>query len=316
MKNLIRRVAASGTPVRARVKIGSNCIDLVDDGARKLLLNGYETAVCDGAVQDESYVALVVDMLSKIMSSGVSKVVVMTDGGSDGLIRSVAERLKGKIGKPSVKFESNESEGLTVSPADHKVDGVVNTEALAKNASVLADKVVKVADAIVSVHDAALMMTRKHLVKSMWGANRIQDILEGVKSRLEDPGLPWSKVASCADVLSKSSLRLRRKMSSEDPEDVRMVTNVLIPNINDGYATLKSASESAAVSFVPLVYIDDICKEATTYPATWFFDETVIDSLSRGYDGVLDFLVQVPVMEAKAIDPLSSIRMKIINSSE
>jgi len=316
MKQIIRRVASSGMAVRGRFKVGCDCFDLVDNGNNKLLLNGYETVTCGGAgISTENLAIFLSDMLSRVPSTGSDKIVVTIEGGSDDLMRLVAQHLSAKLGEKSVAMSDTGHPGdLKVSPAKHKVDGTVNFEAVAKNASVLACKISKVASAISSAHDAALMMTRKRLVDTMWGAKAIQSILDSVKQRIDQPVLPWSRVAASADVVAKSASRLLRKISSNDVDDRRMVTNVLIPGINDGYTSLKTAAEMAVMSFVPLVHIDVACKESTTYPATWFFDENIIDGVSQGYNGILDFLVQVPAMEAKVVDPLSSIKMRINNS--
>jgi hypothetical protein len=312
MKQIIRRLASSGLAVKMRVKVGCNCVDLVDDGSKRLLLNGYDTIGCSDDVQDESFAALLTDMIAKMFNSGTNKAVVMLDGGSDGVMRSVAKMLGERLGKKSISSEKDPGDReLTISPAEHKVDMAVNPAALATNAGVLANKAASVASAIKFGHDAALMMSRKKLVASMWGAEKIQAILDRAKERVEDARLPWARVSVSADMLAKSASRLQRKMTSDSPDDRSMVANVLIPGINDGYCCLKAAAEAAAVSFVPLVYIDAACKESTTYPATWFFDQDIMDGVSQGYDGVLDFLVQVPAMEAKVVDPLSSVRMRL-----
>lgn len=308
MKQIIRRLASSGLSVNVRAKIGSTCLDLVDDKSKRVLINGYDTLGCRGDMPEESFAALLTDMIAKVFKSGEKKAIVMLDGGSDSIMRSVAKRLSETLGETSVGDVGN-SQDLVVSPAEHKVNSPVNLSALATNAGVLANKVASVASAIKAGHDASLMMSRKKLVASMWGADKIQNILDWTRERVEDQTSPWRQVASSADMLSKSAARLKRKIESEDTDDRSMVANVLIPCINDGYTCLKSASEAAVVSFVPLVYIGSTCKNSTTYPATWFFDQDIMDSVSQGYDGVLDFLVQTPVMEAKVVDPLESVRV-------
>jgi hypothetical protein len=203
-----------------------------------------------------------------------------------------------------------------VSPAEFKVDDAVNMGALAKNVEVLASKLSRAAASIDSARDAGLMITRKKLVESMWGATKMQGILDGVRGRLESSTCPWSKVAVSAEVTSKSAERLCRKLSSTDPEDGRMLVNVLIPGINEGYSNIRSVAANAAISLVPLVYIDDASKRNTTYPATWFFDEDIMDGVSQGYDGILNFLLQIPAIESKVIDPLSFVRMRIIDGAK
>jgi len=310
MKHLIRRMAASGQRVSAHVKVGCDCLNIVDDGSGcRLLLNGHETVSQDGAC-DESFGAVVADLLARIFQGGKGKAVVVVDGGSGGLMKAVANRLGKSIGADKVSVK--EGEPKVVEPAEVKLDGAVNMDALAKNIGVLASKVAAVAASIESARDAALMITRKRLVESMWGAAKMQGILDGVKSRLEDTGRRCSKVGSSAEVIAKSAPRLQRRMSSRTASDDGMSENVLIPGISEGYESIRRAASDTVVSIVPIVYIDDAFQKNTTYPATWFCDQDLMDGVSQGYAGILGFLTQVPTIETKVIDPLSFARMQIV----
>jgi len=314
MKHIIRRLAASGLEVKARMKIGCDCVDVVDDGSHRILLNGYDTVSCGDSVDDAAVAEFLADMLGKMIKSGRGKAVVMLGGGSDGIMRQVSGLLNKSLGKGTAALQKLQDDDLAVAPADHKVEQTINPEAVARNAEILASKVSKLAASIGDGYDAALMMTRKKIVASMWGADKIQAVLDRTKARLEDRTLPWSRVAVSVNMLAKSADRLCRKIGSKESGDRGLVANVLIPSITDGYVTLKAASESAAVSFQPLVHIDSICKTNTTYPSTWFFDQDIIDRIAGSYDSVLGFLMQVPTMEAKVVDPLSSVRMHIMDT--
>jgi len=308
-------MAASSLSVSAHIKVGCDCLNVVkDDADRKLFLNGYET-MSDRGDGDDSFAAVMSDILSKLFKSGKGKVIMMIDGGTGGLMKDVAGRLGKSIGNDKVDLKDG-NPPKSVEPADFKVATAVNMDALANNIGVLASKIAAVADAIDSARDAGLMITRKRLVQSMWGADKMQRILDGVRVRLENLDYPWSKVAVSSEVMTKSAPRLQRKLSSENSGDDGMVANVLIPGINDGYLNVKRAAEEIAVSIVPLVYIDDAFQRNTTYPATWFFDQDMMDGVSQGYDTVVDFLTQIPKIESKVMDPLSLARMRIIDGEK
>lgn len=318
MRNLIRRLAASNLKVQARVKMGCDCVDMVSDGGdRKVLLNGYET-VSDGGAQGDSMAPMLADMLSQVFSGGKGKVIMILDGGSDGVMQDVAARLRKSLGDDKVSLKGIKGdvpENPAVAPAEFKVDDSINMGALGKNVGTLANKLASVAQAIDTARDAATMIFRKRLVESMWGAPKVQSIIDGVRDLMESPSCHWSKVSVSADVVSKSADRLQRKFAARTAGDDSMLANVLIPGISDGYCTIKAAAARAAVSLVPLVYIDDAFQKNTTYPATWFYDQNVLDGVSQGYDGIVKFLVQVPAMESKVVDPLSCVRMRMLDDA-
>lgn len=298
--------------VAGRIKVGADNVNVVSDGpSNKCLLNGYDVASGDPG---EPFATVVSDLVSKVFRGGNPRSVVVLHGPSEDQMGAVIERLKENLGDGKVTVRGMKGDdGKVVEPADMKLDDAMNMEALSHNVGVLADRMSVASGAVSAVKDASMMLTRKRLVESMWGSKDTQSILDHVRDRMDGENFPWSSVESSSDMLSKSAQRLRRKLSSNDLDDGRLMTSVLIPGVSDSYGTIKEMVSEAAVSVAPLVYIDDAFQRNTRYPASWFLSEEVMDKLAGGYDELISFMTQIPIIESKVIDPLSFVRMRVID---
>jgi len=315
MRHLIRKLTASTMEISGQIKVGNDSVNVVSDGPRyHCMLNGYDVVSGD----DGSFTTVVSDLVSRMFKQSKPRSVVVLRGPSEDQMQAVVERLKKELGEGKVSVKGLNGDGAkVVEPAELKLDDALNMDALSHNVGVLADKVATVASAVFQANDAAMMLTRKKIVESMWGAKEMQGILDGVRLKV-DAGSPsmWTGVEVSNDMLSKSSVRLRRKLSSEDPDDGMMMASVLIPGVNDSYSKIKGMVSEAAVSVAPLVYIDDAFHKNTRYPASWFLSEEVMEKLASNYEALLGFMMQVPRIESKVIDPLSFVRMRIIDGTK
>jgi len=312
MRHIVRKIEASALEVTGRIKVGGDSVNVVSDGpSSRCMLNGYDVASGDPG---DPFATVVSDLVSKVFRGGRPRTVVVLHGPSEEQMESVVEKLKGSLGegKVTVRGLKGGGEGV-VEPAELKLDDAMNMEALAHNVGVLSERASAVSSAVSMVKDASMMLTRKRLVESMWGSKDMQAILDRVRGRMDGGKFPWSSVEGSSDMLSKSAQRLRRKLSSDDPEDGRMMASVLIPGVSDSYGTIKEMVSEAAVSAAPLVYIDDAFHRNTRYPASWFLSEEVMDKLAGSYDDLIGFMAQIPTIESKVIDPLSFVRMRIID---
>lgn len=315
MRHLVRKLEATALEVTGQIRVGSDSVNVVSDGpGRRCLLNGYDVVSGDPG---ESFATVVSDLVGKMFRGGKPRTVVVLRGPSEDQMQTVIERLRKDLGEGKVTVKGLRDGGRkVVEPADLKLDEAMNMEALAHNVGVLAERVSAAAKAVSGAKDASMMLTRKRLVESMWGAAEMQGILDGVRERMDGEKFPWAAVEGSNDMLSKSAQRLRRKLSSDDPEDGRMMASVLIPGVSDSYGTVKEMASEAAVSVAPLVYIDDAFHRATRYPASWFLSEEVMDKLAGNYNELIGFMEQIPRIEAKVIDPLSFVRMRIIDRAK
>ena len=170
---------------------------------------------------------------------------------------------------------------------------------------------------LAAAKDGASMLTRGKLVSSMWGAKETQCILDDVREKLVGDNKSWDKIDLYSEMLDKSLARLATKFNTDlievCDEEKRFAAEVLIPQILDSYDKLKDLLIKCIVSLAPLVYIDEVFKEKTTYPAKWFLAEDVMGGLRQDYDTLIKFLTEIPNIELRVIDPLDFIRAQFIN---
>ena len=100
---------------------------------------------------------------------------------------------------------------------------------------------------------------------------------------------------------------------SASPEEKKVIGEIIIPAITDNYEKLKNIVINTLVEMPTIVYVDDVFKKFTSYPVQFFFDEDLLDHVRQNYEALIKFVLDIPKIEAKVIDPLDFMRMRLSN---
>ncbi len=192
------------------------------------------------------------------------------------------------------------------------ITGTIPPEALKVNLSVFLSKLRDLPKVLQGGIEDSMMLVRKKLVPSMWGAKMTQKFIDNARNKILRDSDSWSKIEFHMDMINKSVLRLLVKLSDNmNEEDRKIVSAILIPNIINNYEALKDTVIKASMALTPLVYIDDVFQKNTSYPASWFFTDDIVKSVKNCYDYLLKFLSEVPIIESKVIYPLDLYKVQI-----
>jgi hypothetical protein len=247
---------------------------------------------------------------SKNKSSGVmvvcdpNKIPELLDSLKKGLPENVSFNTKSLP-----KDVTNLSENLY---SDFKLENIIYSK-LVENLKIFKRKVKEICGLLMFIAETSTLLTRRKITESMWGAKTMQDIMNKIRGEMfRDSKL--ERVELLNELMEKSIDRLISKLSTdlESVNEKVMVSNMFIPDVINGYEELKSLMLNAAVNSAALVYIDESFRKQTSYPAEWFLDPAVLEAFDTGYDTLLGYIMAIPKIEEKVIDPLDFVKFKIL----
>ena len=141
----------------------------------------------------------------------------------------------------------------------------------------------------------------------------MQEMLESIHQEIADND-KWDRIEFFSNIIIKSIDRLIHKLATELSsvcmEEKKVIYNILIPNILDGYEQFKQVVGSALMSLSSLAYIDVIFKKTTSYPATLFMSSSMLGDLNQDYQKLLGLLKDMPRIERQVIYPLDMMRLQ------
>lgn len=198
-----------------------------------------------------------------------------------------------------------------------KVDQAINPQDMCSNVSLLGVKIDKACKSLNDLVHQGVMLSRRQLVTTMWGAKTVQGIIDSMKEEIIEKKVEWDKAEFFKDLMNKAIMRFCYKFNvcSEEicAEEQKVIANLIIPDIIKNYEKLKDMIIKALVILGPLVYIDEAFQKYTNYPASWFFTEEAISDLQEEYENLMKFISIVPKIESKVIDPLDFLRLQMLN---
>lgn len=318
MKHLIRKISSSKSKIHAHIKMGDDTINIISKtGSIRFIYNGYELFRCDKRAS-EKIVGMFRDISPYLCKEGCGSDVSVLQRPEDAVaLEIVNTSIPAVFGDKKVIVGDipDQGEGIkqTLSPVG---EVSMAQECLVKNLGVLAKKITNVCKMLNALYQDSIMMTRKKLVDTMWGAKVMQGIIDSIKSEMcSDPR--WQKIDIYSEMICKSIKRLQVKLSTDlkdvCQEEQRVIAEVLIPNIITNYEALKDLIIKAVMEAGILAHIDADFKKNTSYPANWFFDETMLKGIQQEYEFLLNFLCEIPKIEGRVIDPLDMIRLQFLS---
>ncbi|MBD3260082.1 MAG: hypothetical protein GF334_00085 [Candidatus Altiarchaeales archaeon] len=326
MKHLIKKVSASRANIITHFKVGDDTLNVVQrDGCIRGVLNGYEIFSTPHVKEaGTTFGYFLENLLSNLVSNKKPTQVIIfrkspQSDPEKSYMRKVVPDLKHAVGPKKVclkRMPVDASEIRETLLPDFKVEKTLNYDCMAHNLKVFGKKTASLCGGLTRVKDDAIMLTRKRLVQSMWGSDKVQKILDDIKDDVHSDER-FKKIALYNQVMQKALGRLEYKMKtqkfSSDIEEKRMVSDVLIPTIIENYDNLKGVIGATVGAVTPLVYIDDAFKKHTSYPAKFFLSQELLDALKQDYDGLVRFAVQIPKIEEMVIDPLAFIKLRCLS---
>jgi hypothetical protein len=152
--------------------------------------------------------------------------------------------------------------------------------------------------------------------EDLWGASNIKKHMSDIKGKIASNNLKINKIDFYKEMMERTSFKLSLKLSSEavmhNPEEKKVISQVLIPELINNYEDFKDLATSAIVILSPLIYVEDLFRKNTNYPANWFVSDDVLMNLSEDYTLLINFMQELPRIEANVIVPLDTYGSQIL----
>lgn len=164
----------------------------------------------------------------------------------------------------------------------------------------------------------ALDVSSGHLVKSMWGAHKMQEIMDSIHDQIQKDA-KWDKSEFYGNMILRSLDRFLHKMASGPysvcPEDKKVMNMVLIPNVIQNFEIFRTIVLSALICLSRLVHIDEDFEAQTSYPADWFINGNMLADLKGDYDKMIRYILRLPEIESRVIYPLDFLKLQFLSEN-
>ena len=319
MKHLLRNIKASNYTVLAQFKVGSICYGLnTKDKLSNISINGYDIIDCKDTGIDYNKIAhlikdLVINGLDASKTDSIQAYILNEAKLSD----SILSGIKKDLGS-SIKVINQSMEIPHNFPVKIDFEEAFAPERFLKKIRDFAQTVHDINETLKVCREDIISITCNKLVDSMWGAKPTQQILEEMKESAEG-NEDWEKVEFYTNIILKSIDRLVHKLEGSliniCNEEKKVVNTVLIPNIIHSFEKIKSIVSDVLLMLSNFVYIDEVFKKNTSYPANWFINADMFKDLKLDYKNLILFALKIPRFEQEIIYPLDMMRHNFINKN-
>lgn len=323
MSQIISRCSNLGSEIIGYVKIGSSSVSLIsNDKVVKGILNGCEIFKTVNLKEAKDSVAgLLSDLILNIHEKEKPENFTIfkqhwasEEYPTQKIAEQIIDNLKKNI-KFDVKVRAKEA-SVSFEP-ELNIKGDINPEILSKNAKVLNRKLATIIDILQNTAKNANIIVNHNFESktAVWGVHNVQKIINGLRDKIKVNASEIYNTDFYKEMLEKTIQKFSSKLSNEinlkNPEEKKIVSEVVIPEILNNYEKIKSLASCVVLDIVPLVYIDKLFKKNTSYPANYFISCNVIEDLKDDYDFLINFLQELPRIESNAIVPLELYKNQI-----
>ncbi len=316
MSQIISRCSNLGSTVIGFVKIGNSTLSLISKGKEvKGILNGSEIfKVANLKESRDNVTSVLSDLILNIHDKEKPEnfTIYKSHWASEEYpTQKIAEQIISNL-KKSIKFETkvrSKEASVPLSP-ELNITGAINTEILGKNIRVLNRKISNIVDILQNTLKNASIVTNHNFEDktAVWGVHNVQKFINAAKSKLKFSSSEIYNTDFYKEMIDKTINKFSSKLANEaclnNPEDKKIMSQVIIPEIVNNYDKVKNLASCVVMDIVPLVNIDEVFKKNTSYPVNYFISCNVIEDLKDDYSYLINFLQELPRIETSAIVPL------------
>jgi hypothetical protein len=321
MRHLVRQAASARTDVLARVRTASATLDIAARDKNVLaVLNGYEVYRAPQKTADVMGAGYVMrDLIAHLDKVNTGDLTGWYDkvSGCEGFLSKI-------MVYPNLKLLPAMPECSDKVAYDPETG--MDLQALSKNLHVLSKKIAGMKNTLYDSHTLVLALTKKDMTifqekskaedKTMWGSQIMNKRLASMKVAA-DEAVETEKIETLSEVTCRSLEKLSAKIAKglmDNTDEQKLASIITIPTITGAFTDLKNMAVKMVVASAGLAYVDEAFKDYTTYPAKFFLDASALEDLKHNYQGLISFLVSVPVIESKVIEPLDFMRLQMMEN--
>lgn len=317
MKHLLKNIKASNCKIIAQFKVGNSSYNLSSFGKESSIsLDGHDILSCITGSQDNTKVS---NLICDLILNGVAEKKIASIQAYLSKDDKVSESIIGNIKKRSdapLKIITQSKEIPTNVPVKVNFDEAFSPDILIGKLNDFSQAIHDINETLKVCREDILSLSSSKLVKSMWGAKSTQVVMDNLFSNV-DENEDWEKSEFYTNIILKSINRLIHKINATlfnvCDEDKKVVGTVLIPNILENFEKIKQIISKVLLMLSNFVYIDEVFKKNTSFPANWFINGTIFEDLKLDYKNLMLFTLKIPRYEQEVIYPLDIMRHSFIN---
>jgi hypothetical protein len=320
MKHLFNNIKASNGKVLAQFKVGNLSYHLNSVGkASSISVNGHDIVDCSDVGSDFGKIShLLKDLIVKgagISNPGSIQAYMRKDVK---LSEDFIEALKGDL-ESTIKIVDQSMEIPRGAPVKLDLEEAFAPDKFVKKIREFSQNLHDINETLKVCREDILMLSCGRLVDSMWGAKSTQKLLEGMKQTVAEDK-DWDRAEFYVNMIQKSIDRLTHRLESTlfdvCDEEKKVVNTVLIPNILQSFEKVKGIISNVLKLLSNFVYIDEIFKKNTSYPANWFINADMFEDIKTDYKNLVLFALKIPRFEQELIYPLDMMRHSFLTKNK
>lgn len=320
MKHLLHNIKTSNCKIIAQFKIGNTSYNLNTIGSNATIAVDGHNIINSSEVGSgyDNIAHLLKDIIVKGASiSKVESIQTYLDKEAD-LSGILVEGLKKELDS-SIKIVNQSMEIPHNTTVKLNLEEAFAPNSFIKKIKEFAQNLHDINETLRVCREDISMLSCGRLVDSMWGAKKTQRILEELKTKVSEDG-DWEKIEFYVNMTLKSIDRLIHKLSTSlfdvCDEEKKVVNTVLIPNILQSFEKIKEVISRVLKMLSSFVYIDEIFKRNTSYPANWFINADMFEDIKLDYKNLILFALKIPRYEQELLYPLDMMRHSFVTKNK
>lgn len=316
MKHLLKSIKASNCKVLAQFKVGNISYNLNTFGKTSNIdINGHDIIDCsDADIEYDKIAHLLKDLIIQGVSLTNPTSIQAYMRKDTKLSDAIVDGLKNELDS-TIRIVNQSMEIPHSVPVKLDLEKAFAPERFIKKIREFSQTLHDVNETLRVCRDDILMLSCGRLVDSMWGAKKTQKILEDLKHKVAEDK-DWDKVEFYVNMIIKSIDRLVHKLDTTlfnvCDEEKKVVNMILIPNILQSFEKIKDIVSNVLKMLSNFVYIDEVFKKNTSYPANWFINSDMFEDIKHDYNNLVLFALKIPRYEQELLYPLDMMRHSFI----
>ena len=277
----------SGTKI-AQIVCQDNNFDIIHSKSDHCLLNGCQVI----SSKTDSFMPLSGMLVLSTCIRPNEKVQVTYDPSFSNQLKDLLDVITHSDQAKVEVLESKPDETVNNKPSDFGIPNITNYQAMLKSASECLDQALSLTTALLKIK----------LPRKMWGVKEVEKILTRSRTDVEDieQGKEAFEIAAEQSDFKAGQL----KTFLEQYKGKKQASCEMVNSMISDFMTMKKIMASYLIACHKLYGINKVSKIHTGYPATWFFDPSVLYNFMEKYEDMSDHLVAAARSESSLIRPL------------
>ena len=307
MKNLIKKVSAVNSMIINQVMVGNRIFTVVEkDNTLRGILDGSEILV---SAEDSLFLERmprIIKAITEGLLGGGNKSIKVKINKVGGVGEAISEKLLEELNSSGMRVK-NMRNFAPIYP-EYDLSTPIDYRSVVSKVDLLLNTLENITQILEISTNDSLVLTKRKLIDTMWGADRTQEAIDAIRSELLKVYPESDRLNLYYGLIRKSVSRLKVLHNRKDQDSLKIINNIIIPDVINNFESIKRFASDLFFIMSPIVHIDEIFIKNTTYPAKFFLPMDTIEAVEDDYSLIVEFLNKVPSIEQEVLNPLDLLR--------